>query len=473
MESLRRRAALASNVMPTGAGNEPAAAGEEEDSEEAPHDPPPSPKELADAKKPQPPFELSASSEKKSFDLRGDSTSLYEQVARLYGLDVVFDGDYRPRPPQRLQLDNADYRDALYALMASTGSFIVPISGRVFMVVQDTLQKRASIENNVALVLPIPEAVSLQDAQELARSVQQVMELQRFYVNSVDRTVYFRDRVSKAYPAQQIMKQLLYHRPQVAIDVEFLTVGKRTTYSYGIPLPGSFSINSFGRFGVPNDLNLTDLAKFLTFGGGQSIFGISVITAKLLATMTTSESRSLLQAEMRAVDGQAAFLHVGDKYPIQTSGYNVSAIAGSGSAAYAPSFNFEDLGLVLKITPKVHGMDEVTLDVDSEFKALGSGSLNGIPVISNKKFTAQVRLKFDEWAVISGMMDVNQAKTISGIAGLMSVPFVGPLLSENTNDKTDTQALLLIKPRLLNLPPTEADTPPVFVGPDTRPRTPI
>jgi general secretion pathway protein D len=475
MQSLARRAALASNVMPsTDPPSDAAAAAAEGDSEESPEDPPPTAKELLEAKQPRPPVELDASGERKDIDLRGDSKSLFEQVALLYGLDVVFDGEYQPRPAQRLKLDNADYRDALYALMASSGSFIVPISGKVFMVVQDTVQKRASVENNVALVLPIPEAVSLQDAQELARSVQQVMELQRFYVNGTDRTVYFRDRVSKAYPAQQIMKQLLYHRPQVAIEIEFLTVSKSSTLNYGVPLPGQIPITSFGRFGLAEAIDLTKVAQYVTLGGGQTLFGIGigVLTTQLLANITKTESQSLFHTQIRSVDGQAANFHVGDKYPIQTSGYNLGAQAGKTSG-YAPSFNFEDLGLVLKVTPRVHGTEEVTLEVDAEFKVLGSGSLNGIPVISNKKFVTQVRMKFEEWAAVSGLMDTSQAKTITGIAGLMGVPVVGPLFSNNSKEDRNNQVLLLIKPHLLSLPPTEAATLPVFVGPDTRPRTPI
>ena len=128
---------------------------------------------------------------------------------------------------------------------------------------------------------------------------------------------------------------------------------------------------------------------------------------------------------------------------------------------------------MLKVTPKVHGAEEVTLDVDAEFKVLGSGSVNGIPVISNRKFLAQVRLKFDEQAVITGLMNSSQAKTISGLAGLSAVPLMGPLFRNNSKEDSKTEILLLIKPHLMNLPPTEADARPVFVGPDTRPRTPL
>ncbi len=471
MESLRTRAALASKVMPGGDSSGSVGSVGEEDSEESPEDPPPSAKELLEAQKPQPPFELDASSERKDLDLRGDSKSLYEQVAKAYGLEVVFDGEYQPRPVQRLKLDGADYRDALYSLMAATGSFLVPISGHVFMVVQDTLQKRASIENNVALELPIPEAVTLQEAQEMARTVQQVMELQRFYVNGANRTVYFRDRASKAYPAQQILKQLLHHRPQVDLEVEFLSVGKSSTLNYGFPLPTKAQIKSFAHIGAAA-ADLTNIGQYWVFGGGQSLLGIGVLSAQLLANVNNSESRSLLRAEVRSVDGMPANLHVGDKFPLQTQGFNFGAPAGTASG-YAPSFTFEDLGLVLKVTPKVHGAEEVTLDVDAEFKVLGSGSVNGIPVISNRKFVAQVRLKFDEQAVITGLMDSNQARTISGLAGLSAVPLMGPLFSNNSKQDTKTEVLLLIKPHLLNLPPSAADAVPIFVGPDTRPRTPL
>ena len=472
MESLRTRAAMASKVMPSVGAAESAARAEEENSEESPEDPPLSAKELLEAQKPQPPFELDGSTERKDLDLRGDSKSLYEQVAKFYGLDVVFDGEYQPRPPQRLKLDDVGYRDALYSLMAATGSFIVPISGRVFMVVQDTMQKRALIENNVVLALPIPEAVTLPEAQEMARTVQQVMELQRFYVNAANRTIYFRDRASKAYPAQRILKQLLHQRPQVDIEVEFLSVGKSSTLNYGLPLPTQAQITSFARIGAAAAANLTSAGPYWAFGGGQSLLGIGVLTAQLLANQSNSESRSLLRAEVRSVDGQPVNFHVGDKFPLQTQGFNFGAPAGATSG-YSPSFSFEDLGLVLKMTPKVHGTDEVTLDIDAEFKVLGSGSVNGIPVISNRKFVAQVRLKFDEQAVITGLMDSTQARTISGLAGLSTVPLMGPLFRNNSKTDSKTEILLLIKPHLITLPPTETDTSPVFVGPDTRPRTPL
>ncbi len=124
--------------------------------------------------------------------------------------------------------------------------------------------------------------------------------------------------------------------------------------------------------------------------------GIGLTSAQLLATWSRSVGQSILHAEIRTLDGQAANFHAGDKYPIMTMGYFGPVRPGAQVFTPPPTFNFEDLGLVLKITPKVHNTKEVTLEVEAEFKVLGTTSFNGIPVIGNRKFANQVRLNFDQ-----------------------------------------------------------------------------
>ncbi|MDP9053708.1 MAG: hypothetical protein M3N93_05320, partial [Acidobacteriota bacterium] len=77
------------------------------------------------------------------FDLTGDARNLFDQVARRFGLDTVFDGDYPSSGTQRrFRISGVDYRQALHDLEAMTNSFVVPLSGRMFLVAQDTPAKR-------------------------------------------------------------------------------------------------------------------------------------------------------------------------------------------------------------------------------------------------------------------------------------------------------------------------------------------
>ena len=202
-------------------------------------------------------------------------------------------------------------------------------------------------------------------------------------------------------------------------------------------------------------------------GGGKSFLGLGITNAGLFATVTKGISTTVLRSEVVTTHGQAATLHVGDKYPIVTSGY-FGATTGSGTVyTPPPTINFEDLGLSLKVTPYVHGRDEVTLEVEAEFKLLGSTSIDNIPVISNRKFQSKARLTNGEWAVLAGLLNGTEAKTISGLAGLSVIP----VLRNNTTTRTHTETLIVLKPHLLNLPPTEAPTHAAWVGSETRPRT--
>ena len=173
------------------------------------------------------------------------------------------------------------------------------------------------------------------------------------------------------------------------------------------------------------------------------------------------------------MDGQAANFHAGDKYPIMTMGYFGPVRPGAQVFTPPPTFNFEDLGLVLKITPKVHNTKEVTLEVEAEFKVLGTTSFNGIPVIGNRKFANQVRLNFDQSAVIAGLVNDTSTRSFSGMAGVANVPVLGSLLGRTKKEKDQAEILLSIKPRLLSIPPSETVPRPIFIGAESRLLTPM
>ena len=83
-----------------------------------------------------------------------------------------------------------------------------------------------------------------------------------------------------------------------------------------------------------------------------------------------------------------------------------TSVSGQSDQLFLPpTFNFEDLGLVLQFTPHVHGAGEVTLELDTELKALTGQSVDEIPVIANRKLQSVVRLRPGEWAVIAGLLN--------------------------------------------------------------------
>jgi Flp pilus assembly secretin CpaC len=159
-----------------------------------------------------------------------------------------------------------------------------------------------------------------------------------------------------------------------------------------------------------------------------------------------------------------------------TGGGTVSSggtVTGPQNYVPPPQFTFEDLGFSLKLTPHIHGTEDVALDVEAEFKLLSGTAFNGIPVVANRQVKSTVSLKFGEWAIVAGMMNTSEARTIAGLAGVANLPLVGRFLRENTITRDGQEVLVLIKPRLMTLPPSETLTRKIRVGSEERPFIPL
>lgn len=467
-EAVKSRAALESPPKPPDAVRKPETAAADASPFDAPNA-----NDRSAERTPKPPPELTGAPGLKDFALRADAKSLWQQVAHGFGLEAVFDTDYESGPPLTFRLDQIGYRQALRAAEAATGSFVVPISRRLFLVVKDTDPKRKEREPTVAVTVEVPEATTTQELTEIGQAVRQLFNLEHMAWDTRLNMVIMRDRISRVVPASRVFDELLHHRPQVDIEVDLLEVDRTSSLAYGVDLPMTFPITYLGTFwhsSVPSIV-----AKMATFGGGQSLFGIAIADAALLANESRSFSRTVLRSDIRAVDGTASSMHVGEKFPVLTAGYFGPASSSQGGTVYMPppTFTFEDLGINLKVTPRIHGMEEVTLDLEIEFKVLTGQSSNGIPIISSRKLASKVRLKEGEWGVVGGLLTSSEMRSIQGIAGLSSVPVLGRLFQQNNKDENTSQVLLIIKPTLLNLPPDQFVTPTIWTGSELRPVTPL
>ena len=444
-------------------------------------------KELAELRRMKPPPQLKASADVKTLDLKGDAKALFSQATSAFGLGVAFDPEYEGGPPRTLHLDNVTYREALHAVEAATGSFVFPIGEHLVMVAKDTQPKRVALEPTVAVTVPIPDALTPQDAQEVGRAVQQTLDIAHLSIDTERRMVLIRDRISRVRPAQELFDQLAHSRGQVMIEMQFIEVDHSSLLSYGLLLPSNFPISFIGGAALaaldPTNLQLAALLAAL----GNAIplsqvahlnpimFGVSIANSQLFATMTKSSAKTLLDASVRSLDGEAADFHVGSKYPILTGQLQGTTTTGTASDAYQsiPSFTFEDLGLVMKVTPHIHGTEEVSLDVSAEFKTLTGDSANGIPVIGTRKLESKLRLRDGEWALVAGLMSDSDARSITGIPVLSRLPLIGNAMRDNERNRLKTDVILLLRPVLLDAPPDPSLARRLWLGSETRLEIPL
>jgi Flp pilus assembly secretin CpaC len=325
-QAVRSRAALEALPAPP-----PRTAGGRHADEAGPPIEPASLLDLADARKALPPSQLAGGEQIRDFDLSGDSKKVIQDVAKAFGLDCVFDGDYVPMPALYFHLDHVGYREALHGLEYATGTFLAPISPKLFLVSKDTPQKRQQNEPMVAVTIPLPDAGVQQDFTTLVDAVRQATGVEKTSVDSQTRMLVLRGTLSRVLPAKALLEQLLYPRAQVMMEMKLVEVTRSKTATYGVDFPTMFSLTPLTNW-LDNQVKLpTSLSGFLSFGGGKTLLGMGIMSAAAAAQMTESSGKVLWSTELSGEERQPATLHVGDRYPIMTAGYSGSS--GTSTAA--------------------------------------------------------------------------------------------------------------------------------------------
>ncbi len=399
-----------------------------------------------------------------SFDSRSDEKGLYAIVAKAFGFKVIFDPAFDSKPNLQFRVDNVDLRDALEALTAATNTFLFPVTTDTIFVARDDQAKRQKFEPEVALTVPLPDAVDPKDVAEATTAVKGLLQSQRIMQDDTARTIVIRDRISRAYIARALFESLLLPKPQVSLGFKFLELDESVSYHYGIAFPTSYPVINFGHLNHFQSIITVPegFTGFLAFGGGATLFGVGIADTNLFAISSKSWTHSLFEGSLIAGNGQPTTLHVGDKYPIAqalSTGYSQG-----GGAQVVPQTTQEDLGISIKATPHIFSSDDVVLDLEISYKTLGTLVLNTVPEINIREYKGSVHLTAGESAVIAGIDSETLTTTRNGIMGLADIPWVNQFLAENTRDKEVSRTLVLLNPVVTRAPAYERVIPAISSG---------
>ncbi len=113
-----------------------------------------------------------------------------------------------------------------------------------------------------------------------------------------------------------------------------------------------------------------------------------------------------------------------------------------------PGAEYEDIGVKVKATPRMHPGGDLTLELTISITSLSGSSINSIPIMTNRDYQQTILLKENQPALLSGMIDHEEDMAIAGLPGLALIPGVGLLMGTRSPTLSDTQLLILITPRV-------------------------
>ncbi|HOE61055.1 MAG TPA: secretin N-terminal domain-containing protein, partial [Kiritimatiellia bacterium] len=177
------------------------------------------------------------------------------------------------------------------------------------------------------------------------------------------------------------------------------------------------------------------------------------IAALIEASKSDSRTKVLSSPVLMTVDNKEATLEA------TTMRYLYKGVRYSGGSIdnrEVPDFEQRDIGLTVKITPRINPNGAVVLTIEETFETVGADQNVGgakYPTVNTRKLQADVAVENMQTVVLGGLVQ-NEIKTSdSGIPILKDIPYIGKYLFGKTSFSDNRSELLVfLTPYVLDTP---------------------
>ncbi|HEY2069682.1 MAG TPA: type II secretion system secretin GspD [Rhizomicrobium sp.] len=154
--------------------------------------------------------------------------------------------------------------------------------------------------------------------------------------------------------------------------------------------------------------------------------------------------------KIMVLNNLTATLQVGDQVPIETA---QSIATVTNDAPIINSIQYEDTGVILKVTPRVNRGGLVMMDISQEVSAvdpsISSGDISS-PAIEQRKIDSSIAVQDGETVALGGLITDEKSYGKSGLPFLQDIPLLGNLFTTKTDDHDRTELIVLITPHVID-----------------------
>src|ERR1035438_9961779 len=400
--------------------------------------------------------------------LTEDGKTVYGTIGKLAGVNVLFDPDYTSKRI-RVDLNGVTLEEALEITALESKTFWRPVTPNTIFVAADTPAKRKELEQSVIRTFYLTNLSQPNELQDLVNILRTLLDTQRLQQFPSQQAIVVRGTPDQIAMAEKLIHDIDKGQPEVVVEVAIMQVTRSKMRNLGIQPPGSVTVQlqdnntttssttvngNAGNGGTATTtsgntggINLNSLAHL-----NATNFQVTIPSATANFLMSDSSSKLIQQPQIRAADGQKASLKIGERVPVATGSFQ-PGIGGVGiNPLVNTQFNYIDVGVNVDITPRVHGLDEVTLKVAMDISAIDRyQDIGGIsqPVIGQRKIEQEIRLREGEVNIMGGILENTQTKSLSGIPGLASIPLFKYLFAEEKKEVSDNEIIFILIPHIV------------------------
>ncbi|MGH8141338.1 MAG: type II secretion system secretin GspD [Steroidobacteraceae bacterium] len=265
-----------------------------------------------------------------------------------------------------------------------------------------------------------------------------------------------------------VIDKLDIRRPQVLVQAIIADVAVDKTNDLGInwavdgsatrlgiggfisPVAGSSIIDLYNDVTNPSTALSSNPPTGTTIGIGKLTAGGTNFALMLRALSGDSRTNIIGTPSVVTFDNQEAKMEVAQEVPFLTGQY--STTNGTGSAFQ--TIQQEDVGTMLIVTPTISedsrgDMVRLKLDVESSSLSASASGVAGDPITNKNTITTSVLIKDGGTLVLGGLIQDSVTNTQQSVPLLGDIPLLGELFRTRNNQKTKSDFLIFVQPRIL------------------------
>ncbi|WP_052101311.1 type II and III secretion system protein family protein [Novilysobacter arseniciresistens] len=259
------------------------------------------------------------------------------------------------------------------------------------------------------------------------------------------------EEMRKAYPSIVNLGSVdaVGMRPMVAMDVQIMEFDRNALEELGIrwdssidgPNAGALYDSSSSEFRVLPEGSDFDKPEFDGLANPiQTAFGLATsITSRINLLVNKGKAYALASPHLSTRSGGEANFLVGGEVPIP-----VSSLFGQTQV------EFKEYGIKLDISPVVNGSGEILTTLMAEVSRIDpSITVNGIPGFLTRRTRSEANVRDGETIVISGLTDINAAKSADKFPILGEIPILGRLFRSDRFRANQTDLVVFVTPRIV------------------------
>jgi type II secretion system protein D len=212
-----------------------------------------------------------------------------------------------------------------------------------------------------------------------------------------------------------------------------------------------WKIDLTGEMGQNTSLLTAEGAATLS-GQGFTLIGTDpsgIVRLKLEALVSDGKAEVIASPHILISDNREASFQVGQQIPIPTSETNVT-----GTTNIQRTFQYKDIGIILKVKPQINESGLVSLEITQEVSSsatpideISSGTVN--PVINKIEATTYLVAKDKQTIIIGGLIREDTTKSRIGIPLLKDIPILGYLFGTTSETKDRVELVILLTPHVI------------------------